>query len=278
MLDAGKHVLCEKPFARDSDEARELLRAAEAAELVHFLGTEFRWATGQATAARAIRSGVIGTPRLASFLLQIPLLVDAGADVPDWWSDRDQGGGWLGAHCSHVIDQVRTTLGEFGGLSAGLPNVTERDWSAEDTYLVHFRLHNGVEGVMQSSAADRGPLFLMSRIVGTEGTLWIEGDTVKVAGPSGTTILDVPEDLIPLPSPPPAPDLLVTAYDLLHATGIDVGPYTRLYGAFAEAIEGGDSGADPRPGTFADGVANMAVLDAIRRSAARGTWEAVDGS
>ena len=47
MLDAvaaGKHVLCEKPFARDLDEARAMLQAADAAGVVHLLGTEFRFA------------------------------------------------------------------------------------------------------------------------------------------------------------------------------------------------------------------------------------------
>ena len=50
---AGKHVLCEKPFARDAQQAAEMLDAATAAGIVHMLGTEFRWASGQASAARA---------------------------------------------------------------------------------------------------------------------------------------------------------------------------------------------------------------------------------
>src|SRR5437773_4264199 len=64
---AGRHVLCEKPFARDAAEARQLLAAAEEAGVVHLVGTEFRWATGQALAARVIRDGAIGEPRLATF-------------------------------------------------------------------------------------------------------------------------------------------------------------------------------------------------------------------
>jgi predicted dehydrogenase len=274
---AGKHVLCEKPFARDTAESETMLAAARAAGVVHLLGTEFRWAAGQALAARAVSAGVIGTPRLATFLLHIPLLADAGAAVPDWWSDAGQGGGWLGAHAAHVIDQVRTTLGEFEGLSAGLPAVGARDWTAEDSYTVHFRLRSGVEGVLQSSAADRGPIFLMTRIIGNDGTLWIEGDAVKVADASGTRVLDPPDDLLPLPPEPPPDDLLVSAYDLLHATGIDVGPYTRLYTAFGDLIAGRPVPSDPAPATFVDGVANMEVLDAIRRSAARHTWERVGG-
>ena len=49
---AGCHVLCEKPFAMDQDEAREMLAAAEDAGIVHALGNEFRWEAGRAMAAR----------------------------------------------------------------------------------------------------------------------------------------------------------------------------------------------------------------------------------
>jgi predicted dehydrogenase len=52
-VSAGKHVLCEKPFARDAREARSLLAAAQQAGVVHLLGTEFRFDAGQALLARA---------------------------------------------------------------------------------------------------------------------------------------------------------------------------------------------------------------------------------
>lgn len=71
------------------------------------------------------------------------------------------------------------------------------------------------------------------------------------------------------PEPPPA-DLLVTAYDLLHSFGIDFGPYVRLCEHFRARIEGTPPPPGPAPATFADGVANMAVLDAIRASDAAG--------
>src|SRR5205085_12132579 len=58
-LAAGRHVLCEKPFARDASEARAVLRAAEEAGVVHLLGTEFRWDAGQATLARAVAAGAV---------------------------------------------------------------------------------------------------------------------------------------------------------------------------------------------------------------------------
>ena len=275
-LAARRHVLCEKPFARDADEARSMLEAAESAGVVHLLGTEFRWATGQALAAKAVAEGVVGRPRLANFLLHIPMLADPTGEVPDWWSDAAAGGGWLGAQASHVVDQVRVTLGELEGVSAALPVVADRDWTAEDTYSVRFRTVTGVDGIMQSTAGDWGPFLVDTRVVGTHGTLWIEGDAVKVADATGTRTLDVPDELrTPPPDPPPA-DLLHTAYDHLHSTGLDVGPYTRLFGAFGALIRGERVPDHPRPATFADGVAGMVALDAIRASAADGgRWTSI---
>jgi predicted dehydrogenase len=192
--------------------------------------------------------------------------------VPDWWSQASEGGGWLGAQGSHVVDQVRTTLGEFAGVSGALINLADHGWTAEDTFTVRFRTVDGCDGVMQSSAADRGPFLITSRIAGTRGTVWAEGDTVKLADEDGTRTVEVPDDLVTAPAEPPPADTLVTAYDWLHSTGIDVGPYTRLFETFRDLIRGTPIDDRPAPATFADGVAAMRVMDAIRRSAADGTW------
>ncbi len=275
-IGAGKHVLCEKPFARDTAEARTMLDAAEAAGVVHFLGTEFRWGTGQELMRRVVRDGTIGEPRLATFLLHMPLLAHPGTEVPEWWSDAAQGGGWLGAHAPHLVDQIRSTLGEFDGVSAALPTLADHGWTAEDSYSVRFRLRTGVDGIMQSSAGDFGPIFVSTRIAGTRATAWLEGEGVAVADASGTRPVDVPTDLVLAPPDPPPSDLMVTAYDLMHSTGIDLAPYTRMAEAFRDRILGVAVAEDPPIATFADGVANMAVLDAIRESAATGTWVAVE--
>ncbi|HEY1739489.1 MAG TPA: hypothetical protein VGI86_12300, partial [Acidimicrobiia bacterium] len=67
----------------------------------------------------------------------------------------------------------------------------------------------------------------------------------------------------------------VSAYDLLHSTGIDVGPYTRLCATFRDLILGVAVPDDPAPATFADGVANMVVIDAIRRAAVQECWVSI---
>jgi len=272
---AGKHVVCEKPFARDAGEARSMLAAAEQAGVVHLLGTEFRFATGQALATRALRAGAIGAPRLATFLLQIPGLADPQAGVPDWWSDAAQGGGWLGAFASHVVDEVRVMFGELEGVSASLASVAERDWTAEDSYSIHFLTKSGVSGVIQSSGAAHGPPMAMTRIAGTRGTLWIEGDDVWVADAKGAHKLEVPADLRHPAPVPPDRSLLASHYDRLHSMGIDLGPFTRLFAVLRDRIRGVPVADDPPAATFADGVACQVALDAMRRAARERVWVAL---
>jgi predicted dehydrogenase len=273
---AGKHVVCEKPFARDKREALAMSAAADTAGVVALVGTEWRWGTGQALAARALAAGAVGVPRLATFMLHGSFLAGPGAEAPDWWDGPDQGGGWLQAHVPHVIDQVRVSLGEFEGVSAALPLVGEHEWRSEDSYTVRFRTTTGVEGIMQDTACDWGPPIFMTRIVGTSGTLWVEGPAVYVADAEGTRQLPVPDDLVvPAFDMPPA-DLLVTAYERLRPGASEIGPAIRMYETFRDLIDGKPAPADPRPGTFADGVAAMAVMDAIRQSASSGNWVSLD--
>jgi predicted dehydrogenase len=282
---AGKHVICEKPFARDAAEGRTMLAAARAAGIVHMVGTEFRWDAGQTTLARAIRSGAIGEPRLATVVLHVPVLAAPDAEVPTWWGDANDGGGWFGAHGSQVIDQLRVALGEFAGVSATLTHVGTSTMSADDGFVMHFETRSGCAGVMQSTAADWGPPIVITRVAGTSGTAWIEGvgATVKVADRDGIRDIPVGADL-PSGRPEPLPQgALHTAYDRMIAHGLDLGPYTCLAGAFRDRILARDDPAravsdDPKPATFEDGIAGMLVLDAARYSASQhGAWVPVDG-
>jgi len=273
---AGKHVLCEKPFARNAQEAEKMRDAAEAAGIVHMLGTEFRFATGQALATRAIREGRVGEPRLVNFTMNVPVLADPSGEVPEWWSSTKQGGGWLGAYASHVIDQIRATLGEFESVSATLALVSDRNWSAEDAYTIHFRMASGASGVLQSSAGGWGAPVICARIYGSQGTLSIEGECVSIASATGIETLDVPADLVNPPPEPPPSEFMKTRYDHLHAAGFDLAPYTRLCSLMRDRILGKPVGNDPTPATFADGVAGQKVLDAIRRSNAEMRWVTIE--
>src|ERR1700704_2874148 len=177
-ISRGCHILCEKPFARDVVEARAMLEAAQRAGVVHLVGHEFRWTPDRAIFARAIAEGLIGKPKLAIIVQYMGLVASPEAKMPRWWFDEQAGGGWLGAQGSHIIDQVRTALGEFVSLSATLPTVSAREGVAEDSYSVRFQAANGVEGVLQHTAGAWGPGAGITRVAGTEGSVWIENGTV----------------------------------------------------------------------------------------------------
>jgi predicted dehydrogenase len=250
----GCHVLCEKPFAFDAKEGEALVQAAEAAGIVNLVAHEFRWLPERAVFGRAIQEGLIGEPRFLAMDQFVPFCADPAARLPDWWFDKDAGGGWLGAAGSHLIDQIRAWLGDFHSLSASLMTVSDRSDVAEDSYSMRFRLKNGVEGSMQQSAGAWGPMASLCRCAGSKGTVWIEAGKVYVADKDGTRELEVPSDLA-LPTPP------VPQYE--------VAPFIRLCEAMKAAIEGGNPQAVAVP-TFRDGLASMVVMDAMRASSASG--------
>jgi predicted dehydrogenase len=261
---AGKHVVCEKPFALDIVEAAAMLEEAEAAGVTHLVGHEFRWATDRAVLARAIAEGVIGEPRFVSLVQYTPLVADVDVAMPGWWFEPGSGGGWLGASGSHVVDQVRTWLGEFHSLSATLNQVSARDAAVEDSFTVRFRLASGAEGVMQQTAGAFGAPAGMTRVSGTKGTLWIEGAEVWFADRLGAERVPVPPELA-------FPAVDAPSADPRHRfTHLELGPYTRLCEVLRAGVEGRPLDAPVAVPTFADGFECMRVLDAIRSSASAG--------
>ncbi|MGH9018688.1 MAG: Gfo/Idh/MocA family protein, partial [Acidimicrobiales bacterium] len=223
-LAAGRHVLCEKPFAADAAQGREVLAAAERAGRVHVLGTEFRYDAGQALLAAAVADGQVGVPRLATWIMHVPVLVEKDAVVPGWWADAGSSGGWLAAHGSQLIDQIRATLGEFAGVSASLVHVVDRPMTADDGFVVHFRMANGCVGTLQSTASDRG-IMVETRVTGSEATAWIEGvgSTVKVAAATGVRTLPPPPTMPTIAAPTLPAGSVRTTYEQMINFGVEYG-------------------------------------------------------
>ena len=116
-------------------------------------------------------------------------------------------------------------------------------------------------------------------MTGSTGSAWIEGvgDTVRVADASGVRRLPVPDDMRNDPAPALPEGAVTTTYEQMITFGVEYGPYTRLAAAFRDRILGAPRASGPEPATFADGVAQMAVLDAVRHSAGRGgEWTEVE--
>ncbi|MGH8985272.1 MAG: Gfo/Idh/MocA family protein [Acidimicrobiia bacterium] len=264
-LAVGKHVLCEKPFALDAREAEAMVHAAEAAGVTNLVGHEFRWAVDRAVAGRAIAAGEIGEARLATLVQHVDLVADPAARMPAWWFDRGAGGGWLGASGSHAVDQLRVWLGEIESVSAALGLLSDRaPASAEDGFTIRLRFVSGAEGLLQQTAGAWGPSLAVSRVAGTKGTVWLDDGAAWIADASGARPLPVPDDLA-VPSSPEVSD------DPRHRfTHLELGPYTRLAEVLCAGVDCASlPTAVPVP-TFADGLACMRVLDAVRESDGRG--------
>jgi predicted dehydrogenase len=201
---------------------------------------------------------------MITFALYTSLVADPAARMPGWWFDKGAGGGWLGAQGSHLVDQLHTWLGGVASLSATMSTVSPREGSADETYTVRFTMRNGVEGIMQATAAAWGPSVSMTRIAGTAGTLWLDGDTVWLADKDGQRRLTVPPEfeLPSLPEDAIDPREMFSAYE--------IAPYTCLARYFRESIEGREHQGVVPAATFADGLAATLVLDAVRGSAANG--------
>jgi len=269
-LEAGCHVLCEKPFSRNAAEAQAMLDAAEKAGKVHMIGNEFRYVPQRATVARAIAEGAIGEPKVAALIQWAGFIKAWEDDFPDWWFDPAQGGGWLGASGSHGIDQIRSWLGEFDSVSAGISRVALTRGPVDDSFDVRFRLKNGVEGVFQQASTAPGPMTEITQVGGTEGRIWLDAGAVRVATMEGERELAVPADLELPPPPPLTGDPRNERQDWQAMAYAEIAPYTELCKAMKALIAGEAPPSPVAPATFADGLANMKVMDAIRASAEEG--------
>jgi len=283
---AGRHVMCEKPFAKDLAQGREMLRAAEQAGIIHMLGAEFRFDSAQALLRRVVKDGLLGEPRHFLRLYYQPGTDDPDAELAPWWEDAGQGGGFLGAFGSHMIDQVRSTLGEIGAVSALLAKLApgRPAMTSDDYYSLQFVTETGASGVLAAAMALPGPMMMTTRIAGSAGSAWIQsgavfGDPEEIwlQDREGSRRIEMPAELVnPAPTPFPVAELIQTEQDRWHTQGFDVAPYARLFAEMKARMEGGEPLTAERAGTFRDAAAGQAVLDAARRSAAERRWVDVE--
>jgi predicted dehydrogenase len=105
-LDAGKHLLCQKPLATDLATARQLADAADAAGSKLAVNQQLRWDEGIAAARAMVERGWIGEVTNVSFV------VDVATDFSAWtWlvdSDRLE----IMYHSIHYLDAVRAIMGD----------------------------------------------------------------------------------------------------------------------------------------------------------------------
>lgn len=274
-ISTGCHVLAEKPFALSVAEAQEMADAALASGVTAMVSFEFRWQPAEALVARAIARGDIGEPRVATFVSHSGLVASGlpTAFNENWWGDAAAGGGILNAAGVHVLDRLHTWLGPIASVSGDIRQVTELEGGAEDTYSALMRTAGGVSISAQHCSGVRGEGLSVCKVIGTAGTIWLDGSGVHVSDGSETHDLDVPAELVP----PPVPNY--PSDDPKHAfTAFELPLFVRLAERLHDEISGTEVAADmPPTPSFADGLATQRVIDAIRASSLDGgTWQDLD--
>jgi predicted dehydrogenase len=270
---AGKHVLCEKPFATTVEDAVRMRDAARHRGVVHVVGHEFRWQPHMAATAQAVRSGAIGKPTLLTHVRINGILAGPSATAPQWFQNSRNFGGWPNAEIQHVVDEVRMNLGELASVSATEGQVTEHDWDAAETFQVQFLTTGGAMGVIQSSVGAFGPMVNTQRVSGTKGSVWTTADgTVLLHDGTSERVVVPPPGLVGEPAPG-VPDERRAALAGTNTLSSALAGATRfirptqlLYEAFRDTILGVEIADWPPLPTFDDGVANTAAHAAIRRS------------
>ena len=283
---AGRDIVCEKPFARDLNQAKEMLAAAERAGIRHMLGAEFRFDSAQALLRRVVRDGMIGEPLHFLRIYHQPGMQDPNETLADWWGDSAQGGGFMGAFGSHMIDQIHSMLGDIKAVSGVLQTLApgRPKMTSDDCYSVQFETVSGAKGTIIATMSAPGPLVMATKVVGTKGGAWIQsgaafGDPEEVWVETGGQAerIETPAELVnPVPEPFGVAELVQTEQDRWHTQGFDVAPYARLFAEMKAKMEGREPAIPERAGTFRDAAVGQAVLDAVRQSAAERRWVEVE--
>jgi predicted dehydrogenase len=271
-VEAGRHVLCEKPFTTDAQQAAQLVDACARAGVVGALGHEFRWNPARAAIGAAIASGALGTPKLATVVEYSPFLLhtDDSLAMPSWF-EQPGIGGWLGANGSHTLDQLRVWFGPFRSVSASMLVAADAPTRrVEDSYSARFHTGSGVEVVLQNVGAAwtaRG----MIAVTGTAATAGIDDGEAWIADAAGMRLLTGPDGTATVGDGRIDNDLeALGGYEIRH--------YEKLAAAFLAAIQGRDLTSPVALPTFGDGLGVMRAMDAMRASAtAGGTLTIVEG-
>lgn len=118
-LAAGKHVICEKPFALNVAQAEAMLAASQRAGTATAVMHEFRWVPQRLAVKELIDNNHL-SPLREIEITQLSNRLRADVERPrSWWFDRDRGGGMAGALLSHLIDSATWLAGRAPIRSTG---------------------------------------------------------------------------------------------------------------------------------------------------------------
>lgn len=291
-LEAGKHVLCEKPLANSVAEAEAMTAAAEkAAEsgIRSMVGFTYRRVPAIGLAQRLVSQGRIGTIRNVRAQYLQDWIVDPQA--PLFWRLRKEvaGSGALGDIGAHIIDLVQYITGEsITGLSALTATfIKERPLPESTTGL------SGTSGTEMGEVTVDDAAVFISKLSGGglatfEATRFAAGRKnairIEINGSEGSVAFDF-EDMNILhfydynDDPQIAGFRRILVTESVHPYVAGWWPPGHLIGyehgfthQVVDLINDIAHDRNPRP-SFADGLRVQRILDAVEKSAAtESTW------
>ncbi|HET6291152.1 MAG TPA: Gfo/Idh/MocA family oxidoreductase [Amycolatopsis sp.] len=285
-LEAGKHVLCEKPLANNVAEAEQMAAAAKEAAgrgVRSMVAFNYRRVPAIAYARKLIEDGRIGTVRHVRAVYLQDWLSDEQAPMT-WRLRKDRAGsGALGDLGAHIVDATQFLVGDLLTGVTALTNTFVNQRPAED---------GGVDDVTVDDAALFLGRFANGAIASYEATRFAlgrkNGMRVEINGSLGSLAFDF-ESMNELSFFDGADGdaggfrrILVTEpthpyvgawWPPGHLLGYEH-TFTHEVVDFVRAIA---DGVDPAP-SFADGLQVQRVLEAVEHSANEGSvWTDVPG-
>jgi predicted dehydrogenase len=266
-LQAGRHVICEKPFALNAGEAAQLANGAKQNRgKLALIDHEMHFLPGRQLLKKMIRDKAMGEILAVEIVDRRPSRSNPQSPW-SWWSDAALGGGAWGAIGSHCLDTLRWLLPPVVltgcDLKAIIPARPDgaggmKPVSADDHCVAFGRVGlSAIPFSMLINLAAPGPGEDHLTIRGTVCTLTIDGEgrLFRLDAPAGATAGEITELTPPTDT---LPNLPVNSY----TTGT-------LYLARAlKAALATDSPALPDAAHFFDGLAIQQLLDAGRAMSA----------
>jgi predicted dehydrogenase len=294
-LEAGKHVVCEKPLAMNSTESADLLRIAKNARKVNVINFNIRFYPMVQQARSMVQNGEIGD----LFILQGSYLQDWLLLPTDWnWRlEPDLGGtlravGDIGSHwldlmsfitglkVKEVFADFKTfhpvrkkplrELETFTGKLLTPDDYEEKPIKTEDYASILLHYENNVHGVLTVSQVSSGRKNrILFEINGSKSSLSWNGERPNELWIGQRSVPN--QVMIKDPSLLTSDAQETASYPGGHNEGF---PDTlkQLYNKVYTYILAGDYGAEPDFPTFADGHYEQVLCEAIERSAQENRW------
>jgi len=171
-LEAGKHVLCEKPLARTLPEAERMVDAAERSGRILKCGFNHRHHAGIWAAKQWADTGELGRPLFARCRYGI---CGRPGFEKEWRADPAKAaGGHFIEQGIHAVDLFRWFMGELVEVAAMTGNHFFRDMAVDDGGMAVFRTESGATAALHTTLCQWQNLFSFE-VFGAEGYAIVEG-------------------------------------------------------------------------------------------------------